>query len=289
VEAVAGHPYRNKPPMRVPVIEGRTRKLAAHGASIVLFCLVFRWIAQLFSTPAVVAVEGLLVVGTWLFTLRCAADNRAARALGWLLRILATADSALVIGNALKFTSSDSLHWRLCMVVVPVAGLLFVAARLHGFGLPKPSKQLLTVMAVCVGGIFGAMAGSLVTVYLSVLLMVMSFSLYVALWFCGFAWMLRVRRTLRIDVHEWWLDVEALPRVEWTSYARLGDGRVELVGAEGQTRWFDSYSDAIFWLDQAGFCSQEQALAQRLVDQPPAPLLVQVPRTLQARTLAQSY
>lgn len=289
MEAVRGHPYRNKPVMRMPVLDGRTRKLAAHGASIVLFCLIFRWLALVLWTEAVIAVEALLVAGTWLFTLRCAADNRAACALGWLLRILATVDSAIVIGNTLPVTSLKDLHLQLSSTVVLGAGLLFVAARLHAFGLPKPSKQLVTVMAVCVGGIFGAMAGSLVTVYLSVLLVVTSFSLYVALWFWGFALMLRVRRILWIDAHEWWLNVEALPRVEWTSYARLRDGRVEIVGADAGTRWFDNSYDAIFWLDQAGFCPQEQALAQGLVDQAPAPVLMQVPRTPQTRTLAQSY
>ncbi|HEY6727902.1 MAG TPA: hypothetical protein VI197_28030 [Polyangiaceae bacterium] len=135
-------------------------------------------------------------------------------------------------------------------------------------------------MAVCVGSVLCALAGSLVSVYLSVLFMVTGFSLYVALWFWGLALMLRLRRVLRIDAHEWWLDVRALPRVEWTSYARLGDGRVELVSAEGEACWFDNYADAIFWLDRAGFCPQEQALAERLVDQPPPRSLVHSPRTI---------
>lgn len=290
LEAATGHPYRNKPTTRTPVVSGRARKLAAHGVGIVLVCLVFRWLALIFSSKVVIAAELFLVLGTWLFTLRCEADNRAARGLGWLLRILAAADSGIVIGNSLQLTSLESLHLQLGMTIVPVAGLLFMAARVHSFGLPELAKKLITAMAICFGSVLLAMAGSLINVYLSVLFMITAVSLYVALWFWGVGLLVRMRRMLRIDAHEWWLDVEALPQVEWTSYARLGDGRVELIGAGGGTCWFDSYAEAIFWLDRAGFCPQEQALAQGLVDQPPAQSLARPPHaTSAARSLAQSY
>lgn len=104
-----------------------------------------------------------------------------------------------------------------------LVGLLFLAARLDSFGLPKLAKKLVTIMAICAGGVLCAIAGSLVNVHLAVLFMITSFSLYLALWIWGAALMLRLRRSLRVDANEWWLDVEALPRVEWTWYARLGD------------------------------------------------------------------
>lgn len=134
-----------------------------------------------------------------------------------------------------------------------LVGLLFLAARLDSFGLPKLAKKLVTIMAICAGSVLCAIAGSLVNVHLAVLFMITSFSLYLALWIWGAALMLRLRRSLRVDAYEWWLDVEALPRVEWTWYARLGDGRVELVDAGGGTRWFENYADATFWLGRAGF------------------------------------
>lgn len=268
-EAATGYPYRNKPVTRTPVVSTRARTLAAHGLSIVLVSLVFRWLALIVSAEAVIAAELLLMVGTWLFTLRCEPDNRIARALGWVLRLLATVDSALVISNALRLTSLEQLHLQLAMMIVPAAGLLFIAARLHSFGLPKLAEKLVRAMAACAASVCLAMAGKWVTVYLGVLFTVTAFSLYLALWIWGCALMVGMRRMLKIEAHEWWLDVEALPRVEWVSYARLGDGRVELVGARGGTCWFDNYADAIFWLDRAGFCPQEQALAQGLVNQLP--------------------
>lgn len=269
MEAALGHPYRKKPATRTPAIGARTRKLAAHGVSIVLVCLICRWLALVLSSEAVMAAEVFLVVGTWLFTLRCEQDNRAAWSFGWALRIVASIDSAIVISNALRFTSFEELHLQLSMGLAPPVALLFLAARLHSFGLPKLTKKLVTVMAACVGSVLFAMAGGLITVYLSVLFMVTAFSLYLSLWFWGCALMLRMRRILWVDAHEWWLDVEALPRVEWTSYARLGDGRIELASAAGKTRWFDSSAAAISWLDGSGFCPWDDALALGLVDQPP--------------------
>ncbi|HEU5072922.1 MAG TPA: hypothetical protein VFU02_02090 [Polyangiaceae bacterium] len=269
VEVALGHPYRKKPATRMPATGARTRKLVAHGVSIVLVCLVCRWLALMFSSGAVIAAEVFLVVGTWLFTLRCQQDNRAARGFGWALRIVASIDSAIVISNALRFTSFEELHLQLSMGVAPTIALLFLAARLHSFGLPHVTRKLVTVMAACLGSVLFAMAGALVTVYLSVLFMITAFSLYLSLWFWGCALMVQMWRISWVEAHEWWLDVEALPRVEWTSYARLGDGRIELASAAGKTRWFDSSADAISWLDRAGFCPWDYALAEGLVDQPP--------------------
>ena len=176
------HPYRNKPVARAPVVSDRARGLAAHGVSIVLVCLVLRLWQPIFSSEVVFAAELLLVVGTWLFTLRCAPDNRVTRRLGWLLRVLATFDSGLVIADSLRFTALASLHVQLVLFVLPAVALLFVAARFHSFGLPKLTKKLLTVIAVCAGSVLLAIAGSLITVYLAVTLLVVAAASYLALW-----------------------------------------------------------------------------------------------------------
>lgn len=264
--AATGHPYRSKPVARTPLISGRERRLAAHGVSIVLVCLVCRWFALLFS-PAVVVAEMLLVLGTWLFTLRCHADNRTTRALGWGLRILATLDSGLAITNSLGISSWHEAHALLAIAVLPVVALLYVATRLHDFGVPKLTRRIVTLIATWLGSVVLTIVTAELAGYLALVFVATALMSYLGLWLWGFALMLGIRRTLSVEAHEWWLDVEALPRVEWTSYARLGDGRIELVAPDGGVSWFDNYADAIFWLDKLGFWPQERALAQGLVDQ----------------------
>jgi hypothetical protein len=250
----------------------RTRALAARGVSIVLVCVVCRWLALFVSPIAVVAVELLLVVGTWLFTLRCEADSRATRGLGWGLRLSATLDSGLAIAITLGVTSwieVGPLRELLSLVCAPAVALLFLAARLHSFGLPQLAKRIVTVIAMCAGSALLALVGGAFSAYLGVLLVVTCFVFYLCGWLWGFALMLRMRNILLVRGQEWWLDVEALPRVEWTSYARLGDGRVEIAGPRGGACWFDGYADAMFWLNKNGLCPQDQALAQGLVARVP--------------------
>jgi len=255
------------------VVSGRERRLAARGVSIVLVCLACRWLALAVSPAAVVAAELFLVLGTWLFTVRCHADTRMARSLGWALRILATLDSGLAITNSLDVTAWHKAHALLVIVILPVVALLYVAARLHSFGLPKLTRKLVTMVAVCIGSGLLAIASGNLSAILALPFAATCFVSYLCHWLWGFALMVGLRRTLSVEAHEWWLDVAALPRVEWTSYARLRDGRIELVSAGGGTCWFDNYADAIFWLSKRGFCPQEQALAQGLVDRSP-PLML---------------
>lgn len=269
------HPYRSRPVAHLPEVSARTRKLAARGATIVLICVVCRWIALLFSPLLAALVEALLVVGTWLFTLRCDADNRAARTLGGALRVVATIDGALAISGFLDLTSwgAEESHFFFALLVTPAVGLLYLAARLHSFGVSQQARKLITLMGVGVGSILLTFAALLVYMPLTVIFAIVSAAMYCFSLIWGYALMFGVRRVLRVEVQEWWLDVGALPSVQWISYAHLGDGRIELVGATGGTCWFDDYSAAMFWLKESGFCSEEQAVKQGLVDRTPAPLL----------------
>ncbi|HEY6727903.1 MAG TPA: hypothetical protein VI197_28035 [Polyangiaceae bacterium] len=272
VAAAAEHPYRSKAAACSPKVGIRTRALAARGVSIVLFCVVCRWLALFVSPIAVVAVELLLVAGTWLFTLRCEADSPATRGLAWGLRLLATLDSGLAIAITLgttSWTQIGPLRELLSLVSAPAVALLFLAARLHSYGLPQLARRILTVIALCSASALFAVIGSALSAYLAILLVVTCFVFYLCGWLWGFALMLRMRNILLVRGQEWWLDVEALPRVEWTSYARLGDGRVEIAGPRGGACWFDGYADAMFWLHKNGLCSQDQALAQGLVARAP--------------------
>jgi len=266
------HPYRSKPVARTPVLSGGPRKRAAQGATLVIVCMVCRWIALLVSPIVAVAVEGLLVVGTWLFTLRCDADNRAARTLGGALRVVATIDGGLAIAGALDLNSwsaLESLHVFFVLLVAPVVGLCYLAARLHSFGLPQLARKLVTLMAVGFGSVLLTFAAYLVWLPLTIIFVITGAATYFISLLWGFALMFRVRRMLRVELQEWWLDLGALPRVEWTSYSHLGDGRIELIGASGGACWFDDYSAAVFWLTKSGFCPEEQALKQGLVDRTP--------------------
>lgn len=254
----------------MPAVSGRARRLAAHGISIVLIGLVCRLLALLSWPVAVVAVEALLVVGTWLFTLRCDADNRTARALGWVLRLFASIDSGLAMTNSLGLTSWNEFHACLAIFILPTVALAFIAARLHSFGLPQLTRRIVALVATCMGSALLGFATARLAEHLAIVFAILAFTAYLAVWLWGFALMLQLRRSLWVDAHEWWLDVEALPRVEWTSYARLRDGRIEVAGARAGTSWFDNYAGAIFWLSNSGFCAQEQALAEGLVDQAPA-------------------
>lgn len=277
VAVAADHPYRSKPALCSPNVDTRTRRLAARGVSIVLLCVVCRWLALFVSPIAVAGVEVLLVLGTWLFTLRCEADSLATRGLGWGLRILATLDSGLAIAIAFGMTSwaqVGPLRELLSLVCAPAVALLFLAARLHSYGLPQLARRILTVIALGAGSALFAAIGGMISVYLAILLVVTCFVFYLCGWLWGFALMLRMRSMLLVRGQEWWLDVEALPRVEWTSYARLGDGRVEVAGPRGGACWFDGYADAMFWLTKNGLCPQDQALAQGLVASAPARLHV---------------
>ena len=87
--------------------------------------------------------------------------------------------------------------------------------------------------------------------------------------------MLRLRRTLKVEHQEWWLDLEARPRVEWTSYALVGDGRVELVGPDAKVLWYDNYNDANAWLTKRGFCRGDQVMTEQLIPQGSFPPLLQ--------------
>jgi hypothetical protein len=90
----------------------------------------------------------------------------------------------------------------------------------------------------------------------------------------------KLRRALRVVSQEWWLDTNALPRVEWVSYARLGDGRAEVLFADHHTQRFHNKQQAHAWLEESGFVSGRRALEQRLVDRgPPAPALPPRPRS----------
>lgn len=256
-----------------PLVSGGNRRLAAHGATIVLVCMIVRWIALLVSPLVAVAVEALLVVGTWLFTLRCAADNRAARTLGGALRIVATIDGVLAISGLLDLSSWDAtegLHVFFVMVITPAVGLLFLAARLHSFGLPQQARRLVTLMGVGLGSVLLTFVAYVVWLPLTIICVIVGAAMYFFSLLWGFVLMFGTRRMLRVELQEWWLDVGALPRVEWTSYSHLGDGRIEIVGASGGVCWFDDYSAAIFWLRRSGFCPDEQALKQGLVDRTPS-------------------
>lgn len=272
VAVAADHPYRSKPAACAPRVGVRTRRLAAHGVTIVLVCVVCRWLALFVSPIAVVVAELLLVLGTWLVTLRCEADSPATRGLSWGLRIVATIDSGLAIAIAFGATSwaqIGPLRELSSLVCAPAVALLFLAARLHSYGLPQLARRIVTVIAMGAGSALFALIGGAFSVYLAILLVVTSFVFYLCGWLWGFALMLRMRKLLLVRGQEWWLDTEALPRVEWTSYARLGDGRVEIAGPRGGACWFDGYADAMFWLNKNGLCSQEQALAQGLVARAP--------------------
>lgn len=277
-EEATRHPYRSRPVAHLPAVSVRTRKLAFHGATIVLACLVFRWIVLIFSPLVAAAVEALLVVGTWLFTLRCPADNRAARSLGGALRIVATIDGVLAIASSLEVVSVDATegaHVFFVLVVTPAVGLLYLAARLHSFGMPQQARKLITLMGVGLGSVLLTFVAYLVWLPLTVIFVIVGASMYFFSLLWGYALMFGVRRMLKVELQEWWLDVGALPSVQWMSYSHLGDGRIELVGASGGTCWFDDYAAAMFWLNESGFCSEEQALQQGLVDRRPAPLLGQ--------------
>ena len=257
----------------MPVVSGGTRRLAVHGASIVLVCLVCRWIVLFFSPVLAMAVEALLVVGTWLFTLRCPADNRAARTLAAALRIVATIDGGLAIASSLDPTewgAAESLHVLFVLVVTPAVGLLYVAARLHSFGLPQQARKLVTLMALIPGSLLLTFIVGILYLPLTIIFVIPGAAAYFFSLLWGFALMFGVRRILRVELQEWWLDTGALPRVEWTSYSHLGDGRIELVGVRGGACWFDDYSAAMFWLRQSGFCHEDQALKQGLVDRTPS-------------------
>lgn len=272
VAVAADHPYRSKPATFSPKVGIRTRRLAAHGVSIVLVCVVCRWLALFVSPLAVAMAELALVLGTWLFTLRCEADSRATRGLAWGLRILATLDSGLAIAIAFGVTSwaqIGPLRELLSLVGAPAVALLFLAARLHSYGLPQLARRIVTVIAMSAGSALFAAIGGVFSVYVAILMVVTCFVFYLCGWLWGFALMLRMRSILLVRGQEWWLDVEALPCVEWTSYARLGDGRVEIAGPRGGACWFDGYADAMFWLTKNGLCSQEQALARGLVARAP--------------------
>ena len=252
IAAATPHPYREQPVARPPLVRGGARRLAAHGVSIVLVCLVCRWLAFL-SHEVLFAPEVFLVVGTWLFTLRCDADNRAARVLGWLLRILATVDGVIAIARVPRFSWLEQLDVVLALAVVPALALTFLAARLHSFGLPQQARQLVKLIVACIGSTLLAIVGITISEYLTLLFVLPAFTLHLMLGVWGFALMIGMRRMLWVDAHEWWLDLGALPSVEWTSYARTRDGRVEVVGHGGRRSWFDNHSDAIHWLDTSGF------------------------------------
>ena len=64
--------------------------------------------------------------------------------------------------------------------------------------------------------------------------------------------MLRVQQIRLGEAREWWLEVEAPPRVECTVQARFGDDRVELTGASAAACWSNGYADAMFWLRKHG-------------------------------------
>lgn len=205
VAAASEHPYRSKPAACSAKVGVRTRTWAARGISLVLACLVCRWLALVVSPIAVVAVELLLVLGTWLFTLRCQADSRVTRGLGWGLRVLASVDSGLTMAITLGATSwaeAGPVRELLTLVCAPAMALLFLAARLHSYGLPQLAKRILTVIALCAASASFAMLGGAISAYLAILMVVTCFVLYLCAWLWGFALMLRMRNILLVRGQE---------------------------------------------------------------------------------------
>lgn len=269
VVAVAGHhPYRAKPVALAPDLAGPGRKLAAHGVSIVLVCLLCRLPLLVLFPHGVAALEAVLVVGTWLFTSRCDGDGSLTRKLAWALRVLSIVEAVSMVARLFETpVSSDASRYSyplFAMLVVPAAGMLFLAARLHGFGLSRTARRVWWVLSSWVlGWLLVPLAWrvwELVTLYFYV-----GLPLYLCSWIWAFFVMLRLRRTLKVELQEWWLDLEARPRVEWTSYALLGDLRVELVGPDGEASFFANHADASFWLTQRGFCPRDRVMRDRLI------------------------
>jgi len=250
-------------------LEWRVRRRAVHGIGILLVCILFRLPVLAFSPFGILAFDLILLFGIWLFTSRCDADSGVARTLAWALRLVAIAESMMTIARGIDIPplrAADELYTLLVVSALPAVGILFLAARLHSFGLSKVARRVLWVFASWVLGWLVVLLGlgpipyELVLPYLLVALL-----LYLGAWIWVFLVMLRLRRTLTVELQEWWLDLEARPRVEWTSYALLGDRRVELVGPDGKVSWFDNHSDASSWLTKRGFCPRDQAMRERLI------------------------
>jgi hypothetical protein len=84
-------------------------------------------------------------------------------------------------------------------------------------------------------------------------------SVWIAAGVVGMFLLWRMRRTLRLVHHEWWLDIEALPTIEWSSLARYGSGAVELIKADGKHHAFDDLEHAATWLTKEGLVPAETA------------------------------
>jgi hypothetical protein len=169
-----------------------------------------------------------------------------------------------------------------------VIGMLYVSARLETSGLAKAArraKQVALVLVVPVGIMvasrvlgppvpqvsdtdWGMLFWATLGLGMITSLLMLSGLLY------ALVLTRKLRRALRVVAQEWWLDTNALPLVEWVSYARLGDGRAEVLFADHRTERFTSKQQARAWLSEHGFVSASRALKKRFVDRgPPAPAL----------------
>lgn len=206
--------------------------------------------------------ELFLTLTTWFFTARWAADSRITRRLAWALRVVSFVGSVVAVvfprlwlpSPAMLLTSgSDGVRVVLAMLVLvlaPLLGMLFLAARFHSYRLPRLARQALWVVVV---GALGGLMFVLSSVFGFGLVGAIGVGVYVLGAGWGFGLLHRMARSLTVLRQEWLLDVTVLPRVEWTLYALLRDGRVELVGPLGEVSWFDNEASARSWLTQQGF------------------------------------
>lgn len=260
------HPYRNAARALVPDSAGfHGRKMAQVGSTWLLIALVCR-LPVLIAFPRAVSwlVDLVIVVATYLFTLRLDTDTRLVRALGWLLRVFVLLDVAAMVSDALGVDFSMAVRGVLGALVLPLSGMLFCSERLRSLGVVRLRRQGRKVAAAVVVVLLTCAAATYITAWVGVLLVPVFALTYFVLLAYSYWLLVRTRRALAVVLCEWWLDVAQLPRVVWVNYALLGDGRVELLGPERPTRWFENYAAAVFWLSEHEYLPEDTAVKRGL-------------------------
>lgn len=295
-----GNPYRAKPPALAPRTEDlRWRSTVSRGVILLLLFLALKGPALAILQSNTVGrasswiggalVESLVVWATWLFTTPRETDagwtervRLALRYLAILGAVAAGFDSTLHL-PVTDYSPVAFLQWIatwLLGVVLNVFGMLYVGARLAEIGLGRSARRarltglalgglavygLIPLLQIWSGGFRSGSADADAFITRS---MFSSAATLVAM-VLALTYTLRLRRALNVVSAEWWLDAEQLPEVHWASYVVLGDGRAEVLLADGESERFLKQREALEWLDEEGFVPVEVAEQEELVDRVP--------------------